>query len=169
MELNEILKQFKKIESNHEYKAKSRAVILASHQDLKTQSLWRPFLISEGRFGASLVMTSIIIVALLGGFSIKSTPDSGSFPGLDLAGIEAEAQAIDIQIQLTSLNYEEYAKPKSTKVVGALPVKKENTVANDDSALIAELKKMDGEIETEVIQPVGAEPGIDQALEVLAL
>lgn len=169
MELNELLKQFKKIESNHEYRSKSRAVVLASHQNARTQSSWKPFLISEGRFGASLVMTSIIIVALLGGFSIKTTPDSGSLPGLDLAGIKAEAQAIDIQIQLTSLNYQEYAKPKSTKAVGVAPIKKEKEVVNDDSALIAELKKMNGETEVEITQPVEADPGIDQALEALIL
>ncbi|OGY99012.1 MAG: hypothetical protein A2945_04180 [Candidatus Liptonbacteria bacterium RIFCSPLOWO2_01_FULL_52_25] len=103
MDLIKILKQFKQIEPSPDFAKRSRGIILNSRHSLRA-SMWSLF-IRNLEFGASMALAGFLIVMMVGGFSAWNTFSPFPISNLDPAGLKAEAEAIDIQIQLTYLNY----------------------------------------------------------------
>lgn len=100
-----LLKQLKNIEPDAEYRRRSRAQILAStraSQSLPLNIL--DFLVRGLEIGSAIAVTSFILILILGGFGGRGAPPHGFSP-LNLDSLKAEAEAIDIQIELTNLQY----------------------------------------------------------------
>jgi hypothetical protein len=106
MELEKILKQFKNIEADHDYVHRSRGIVLSSKLGIpKKRSVLFNIIFEGFELGSAIALTGILIVLTVGGFSIWRFISPGEISGLDIAGIRAEAQAVDIQIQLANLSY----------------------------------------------------------------
>ena len=103
MNLFETLKQMKQLVPDEQYVAKSKRAILATAQAPQKNRfvLWRVL-----ETGAAVVLGGFFIMLITGGFS-GSSPVQYSV--IDTQGLNAEAQAIDIQIQLANFAY-----PQST-------------------------------------------------------
>lgn len=105
MDLAKLLKQLKTIEADRDYTEKSRRLILASPRPANF-GFWQ-IVLKHLAATVSLTLTGILIFLILGGFSAWKTFSPLRVSSLDQAGLKAEAQAIDIQIQLTNLDYNE--------------------------------------------------------------
>ncbi len=165
MELEKILKTLKELEPSEEYTRQSKLVILATAQNkpkaIFNQPLWHWGI----RFSGSLALVSVFIILILAGFSIRKTSNYDSLPGFDIKAIKAEAQAIDIQIRLTNLDYEESMVTKSTVSKVKTGVVKKNVFGlNKELDTINNLvaSSTDGAETTTTIM------GIDEALQAVA-
>lgn len=116
MDLLKSLKKLNKIRPDQEYSIKSKLVVLNTQQLEPTPSAFRLFAISSARFSTALAIVAVFIVMVIGGFSINKAGDE-IIAGLDLRSLRAEAQAIDIQIELTRVVYEEGDKTEKTIIV----------------------------------------------------
>jgi hypothetical protein len=105
MNLFETLKQFKNIKADSSYTEKSRLVVLASpqHEPMGTRFVFGRIFGTAG----SIALAGIIVFIVAGGLSISRYFLPVSFQGIDPAALHAEAQAIDMQINLANLNYTE--------------------------------------------------------------
>lgn len=105
MELNELLKQFKRIEPDKDYSRRSLNLILYSAPARKPTLV--DMLFKSAEFGAAIALAGLLIFVIAGGFSSTNIPSPLQLSNLDPAMLKAEAQAIDMQIQLVNLNYNE--------------------------------------------------------------
>ena len=119
MNLLEILKQFKNIEPDPAFRENSRRAIFA--QDPRPfpggwsaqRTIWK---IIEA--GAAVALTGFFLLLITGAFS-GSLFGPTQYSAVDPQGLRAEAQAIDIQIQLANLNYGESAAESTMQIAGA--------------------------------------------------
>ncbi len=102
MELLETLKQLKKIEADKDYTTKSRSLILGER---KTTASFLNIFLNTIEIGASFALAGVLIFVILGGLSRVEVFKPLQITALDPATIKAEAEAIDIQIKLTDVNY----------------------------------------------------------------
>ena len=112
MDLFEILKQFKIIKPDEAFAEKSKRAILASlpieNKGMMDFFKAKHFVFRIVETGAALSLAGLFIVLITGGFS-GSSISPVQFSAIDPQTLHAEAQAIDAQIQLASLNYSEPA------------------------------------------------------------
>ena len=74
------------------------------------------------QYGSSIVATTAVVLLLLGGFSVlRIFSPLSKLSSLDAAALQAEAQAIDMQIQLTNLSYSEPIQTTTTAVSSVPP------------------------------------------------
>ncbi len=131
MNLESLLSQLKRIEPREEYAAHSRTEILSRERSVKKR-VWYFFL--QGlHAGSAIVLAGILFVLVFGGFSLIRYITPFRISSLDPATIRAEAKAIDIQIQLADLNYQE---PSHVQIVQTT----QRVFATPDAQL-AEIKK----------------------------
>lgn len=120
MELIEIVKKLKKIEANADYTRKSRQLIVSNEKNA-----WpAPYNLSEARqgrpgfsfkhfaanlfqSGSAIAMTAMLLFLVFGTFSLWKIFSPTNPVAIELTGLQAEARAIDIQIQLTNIAYQE--------------------------------------------------------------
>lgn len=124
MNLLELLKQFKTIEPDPAFSEMSRRAVLAFPPAApKRLTAWR-MAIRLVETGAALALTGFFMLLLVGGLSgSKFAPVQ--YSAIDPNGLRAEAQAIDIQIQLANVNYHEspaqaestFAAPKAAGIL----------------------------------------------------
>jgi hypothetical protein len=125
MNLLELLKQFKNIEPNPAFKEQSKRAVLASAPAMA---------VVPGGWGTQRTIWKIIetaaAVALTGFFVLLITGSLSDFAfspvqysAIDPQSLHAEAQAIDMQIQLANLNYTEpsAATQSTVQIAGAKP------------------------------------------------
>jgi len=108
MDLLKTLKKLKNIKADEGFTRKSRDLILATSRSapLNTLNIWR-IILNNFETGAALALAGLLIFMIMGGFSAWKFFSPLQISGLDQASLRAEAQAIDIQIQLTDLTYNE--------------------------------------------------------------
>lgn len=102
MDLLKLLKELKNIEPDKDFTLKSRNLILREFRPTSAepwQILW-----SNIEFGASIALMVAMVYVMLGGLSTSKVGAPLQLSNLDPANLRAEAQAIDIQIQLTNLS-----------------------------------------------------------------
>ena len=109
--MEEIFKQLKKlqmIEPDKQSTERLRALIIATEKSIRTKriSMW-DVILKNVEIGASFALAGILIITILGGFSAWRFLSPLKLSNLDTTGLKAEAQAVDIQIQLTNLDYDE--------------------------------------------------------------
>src|SRR3989344_6771265 len=123
MDFHSIFKQLQKIEPAPGYVRRSRAIILAQGEtSLLRVGLTRIFK-EVLQSGSVLALASVVLVVVLGGVSAWRVLKPG-LAALDPAGLTAEAQAIDIQLELAGVDYTELVSPESTLADPASVVKK---------------------------------------------
>lgn len=161
MEVEKILKEFKSIEPRADFSKISRATILATPRIAKRT--WGEILWPSLRFSTGALITGFVIVVIVGAFSLTGINSKVPLASLDPLTLRAEAEAIDIQIQLTVLGYENplQAINQTTTLDGVPPVKTvKNTLTVDPET---------DKAGTVGVQKAEPETTIEEALEKLSL
>lgn len=119
MELQELLKQFKNIGPDAGYTRRSRSLIVeAPMPERPLLSPWRIFTHSL-QLGSTIALVGVLLVLVLGGFSSWKFLSPFRLSSLDPSSLQAEAQAIDIQVHLTDINYVEPENQTTTAKTSA--------------------------------------------------
>lgn len=105
------LKNLQRLEADTRYREQSKAAILATPQ---RRGFWGT-VFTQLEVGASVAFAAALIIAILGGLSSWRVFAPFHAANLDTAGLKAEAQAIDAQIQFTNLTYSETTRPRYTQ------------------------------------------------------
>jgi hypothetical protein len=117
MKLSDILKQFKNIEPGAQFSERSRRQILLSPQGapMTIRGVFAFLHIIET--GAAVALAGFFILILTGSFSPTASIAPIQYSVIDPQGLHAEAQAIDMQIELADIQYPQAtstASPEST-------------------------------------------------------
>lgn len=110
MDIIELLRKLKHITPRPDFVHTSRYHVLHSSKRTRSGfSLVFRVLLRGVETGGAIVLAGIIFIFLVGGLSSPQSELLTPFrlSGLNLEGIRAEAEAIDIQIKLADLNYPE--------------------------------------------------------------
>lgn len=166
MELTELLKKLKKLEPDAGYARKSRHLIMSRRESAPREFLFGHFVSSIFQSGSAIVMTAMVLFLVFGSFSLWKLLSPGSPVAIDLAGLQAEAQAIDIQIQLANVAYRE---PDSLQnKTSTVPFADEATPSNNVPPALG--PQAEEEAKNLGLAPAGSSTGalIDEALDILA-
>ncbi|MBM3256963.1 MAG: hypothetical protein FJY98_01375 [Candidatus Liptonbacteria bacterium] len=107
MNLISTLKKLRNIEPDSHYQMRSRSVVLrATPSEPPARAVWGWFM-GNIESAASLALAGLCLFLIFAGFSIWKSFSPLGIARLDLAALHAEAEAIDIQIQLANLRYQE--------------------------------------------------------------
>ncbi len=150
----EQLKKLQAIQADKRFTERSRAMLIGTRRPLRVWDI----ILKNIELGASVALAGILIIIIFGGFSAWKFLSPLKLSNLDTTGLKAEAQAIDMQIDLTNLNYNEIisttqplsTRPKSiaapktqTSTVQIKTPEASTTTTTDDSLTIEEaLKKL---------------------------
>ncbi len=123
MNLFETIKQFKNIEPDPGFTEKSKRMVLASPQKAEPSISMRGIFIFLHTIetGAALVLVGFFILLVTGSFSGTKYLAPVQYSVIDPGGLHAEADAIDMQIQLANISYAEVsstAAESTTAMVG---------------------------------------------------
>jgi hypothetical protein len=116
MKLSDILKQFKNIQPDADFSRHSRAEILISPQNERRTMRDVFAFLHVVETGAAVALVGFFILILTGSFSPTRSIAPVQYAVIDPAGLHAEAQAIDMQIQLADIEY-----PQVTTTAAATP------------------------------------------------
>ena len=105
MDLLQLLKQLNKIEPDPEYTRRSKLAILGLPENNQKRTAWG-LVWSSIRFSTGAMVTGLVIVLIFVAFSAIKFSSPTPLAALDPITLRAEAEAIDIQIQLATLGYE---------------------------------------------------------------
>lgn len=110
MDIFEIIKKIKNIQPDESFKQESKRVILSEipfeYVNIKKIFSPRIFFLRVFETGVGVALAGLFIVIISGGFMGNSVSPM-KFSAIDPKTLQAEAQAIDIQIKLANLNYSE--------------------------------------------------------------
>jgi hypothetical protein len=120
MKLIEILKQLKNIEPDPGYVRSSREVILESTPIVPARTVWQ-VLAHSFQFGSAVALTGVLLVLVFGAFSTWKFLSPFQIASLDPSDLRAEAQAIDVQIELAKIQYSEPVKTAEAAALPAMP------------------------------------------------
>ena len=122
MNLLELLKQFKTIEPDPAFKEQSKRAVLATmpaapvaHGWSAQRTIWKII-----ETGAAVALTGFFVLLITGSLS-GSEFSPVQYSAIDPQSLHAEAQAIDIQIQLANVNYSEPAGQSTMQIAGVKP------------------------------------------------
>ncbi len=102
------LKRLQSITPDSGYTRRSRSLLVTAPITQKPLSPWR-VLVTSFQFGSAIALTAVLLIVIIGGFSAWKLISPFRLGSLDPASLQAEAEAVDIQIQLTNLAYPEKA------------------------------------------------------------
>lgn len=116
MKLFDTLRQFKKIEPDADFSRRSRTEILLTPQ-AKPRTMRGVFaFLHVIETGAAVALAGFFILILTGTFSPTRSIAPIQYAVIDPTGLHAEAQALDMQIQLANIEY-----PQVTTTVVTTP------------------------------------------------
>jgi hypothetical protein len=109
--MEHLLKQLKHLKPDEAYTLRSRNVILETlpADEVPVLTPWRVFTHSL-QFGSSIAMVGIFLILVFGGFSTWSFLSPFRLTSLDPASLRAEAEAVDIQLEIANIRYAPVAK-----------------------------------------------------------
>ncbi|HEY5220910.1 MAG TPA: hypothetical protein VIJ29_02055 [Candidatus Paceibacterota bacterium] len=116
MKLYDTLKQFKKIQPDAEFSQRTRTEILLSPQNMRPTMRGVFAFLHVLETGVAVVLAGFFILILTGSFSPTRSISPIQYSVIDPQGLHAEAQAIDMQIQLADV---EYPQTTSTAMTGS--------------------------------------------------
>lgn len=119
MNLSDILKQFKNIVPEDGYAEKSKRAILAAPQAMAVRDRGIMIFLRSLETGVALVFAGFFILLATGSFSGTKYLAPVQYSVIDPNGLHAEAQAIDIQIQLANLEYSAVASTSESTTATA--------------------------------------------------
>jgi hypothetical protein len=170
MELFETLRQFKKITPDEAYREKSKRMILA-HTPTEPLALWgfRRTVAAIFETGFAVALTVFFILIIVGKFPGQSSVGPVQLSVINPDTLKAEAQAVDIQIQLAQIAYTETTSTaESTPATTAAIAAKQPALATA-AATAASSSDASGESSTSSTEsPTSTTVSIDQALQELA-
>lgn len=105
MDLFKNLKKLQKIEPDVSYAAKSKQIVLSEKPKFLSSSVAWQLIRQSLESGLSVALVGVLLVLLLGGFSVFKSLTPLQTQNFDPSSLVAEAQNIDIQIQLADLQY----------------------------------------------------------------
>jgi hypothetical protein len=121
MKLSDLLKQFKTIEPDAEFSQRTRTEILLSPRaERRTMGGVFTFL-HMLETGAAVALAGFFIFILAESFSPTRSIGPVQYAVIDPAGLHAEAQAIDMQIQLADIEYPQVTSTAAGESVAASP------------------------------------------------
>lgn len=103
------LKNLKNIAPDSDYVRRSRSLLVAAPVTRKPLSPWR-LVVTSFQFGSAIALTAVLLLIVIGGFSAWKFVSPFRLGSLDPASLRAEAEAVDIQIELTNLAYPEISR-----------------------------------------------------------
>lgn len=119
MKLFDLLKQFKNIEPDAEFSQRARTEILLSPQVGRRTFAGVFTFLHMVETGTAVAVVGFFIFILTASFAPTSGVAPIQYAVIDPAGLHAEAQAIDMQIQLANV---EYPQVTSTAGIAGTPV-----------------------------------------------
>jgi hypothetical protein len=168
MKISDILKQFKNIQPDTEYAEKSKRALLAAPQTMAVRERGIMLFLHSLETSAALVLAGFFILLATGSFSGNKYLTPVQYSVIDPNGLHAEAQAIDIQIQLANLDYSVVASTSESTtattagtaraMARALTIKGTGTASSPSSTIAA------GDASTTAPMPLS----VDQALQALS-
>lgn len=99
-----ILSQFKRIEPQNSYMERSKGLILASSQEAMHEQVLKTHFWSGMRLGMAISLATLMLVALVGGFSYYESRTVASLSEKALAS-EAVAAAQQFNLQISDAGY----------------------------------------------------------------
>lgn len=163
MKLSDILKQFKTIEPDAQFTQRSKREVLMSPRTERPTTRAIFTFLHAIETSAAVVLAGFFILVLTGSFSGAHSIAPIQYAVIDPAGLHAEAQAIDMQIQLANIDY-----PQTTSTVGS-------TIATGTALKIAFVKPITAAalsststVPVVVTSTPSSTLSIDQALEKLS-
>ncbi len=137
MNSQEFIQKLKEILPGREYAENSKRVIFAVEQYPRWSFIGS--LTESLGTGVAIVLAGAILIMVMGGFSSLSPFNLKS---LDPAGLKAEAEAIDIQIRLSNLDYNAFARVISEKKeVSTLAISSEDKTVDSNVKLTAAIEE----------------------------
>lgn len=132
MNLLDILKQFKNIAPDPAFKESSKRAILAREPLAAVaprgwsaqRTLWRIL-----ETGVAVALTGFFVLLITGAFS-GSALAPVQYSAISPESLRAEAQAIDIQIQLANVTYAESAAESTAQIAGVKQVAPKNATSS---------------------------------------
>jgi len=121
MKLYDILKQFKNIQPDAEYSQRSRTEILLSPQSPRPTLRGVFAFLHVVETGVAVVLAGFFILILTGSFSPATSISPIQYSVIDPQGLHAEAQAIDMQIQLADVEYPQVTSTPTSGMAVASP------------------------------------------------
>lgn len=121
MKLFDILKQFKNIEPDAGFSERSKREILLSPQTERRTMRGVFAFLHVLETGAAVVLAGFFILILTNSFSPTNSIAPIQYSVIDPQGLHAEAQAIDMQIQLADIQYPQATLTSATGVLGTSP------------------------------------------------
>lgn len=114
MKITELFSQFRRIDPDPHYSEKSKRVVLASPREtVPVRERGVMVFLRALETGVALVLAGFFILLATGSFSGNKYLAPVQYAVIDPSGLQAEAQAIDIQIQLANLDYSEVTSTAS--------------------------------------------------------
>lgn len=163
MSLLTTLKKMREIQPDPHYQARSRSIVLrTAFPQPPIRAVWKWFIINI-ESAASLALAGTLLFLVFSGFSIWKSLSPLGIARPDLNALRAEAEAIDIQIQLANLSYQEstvslLAPASSPKI---LELEKESATNASNNSLSTTSSRFTDTLSTSTLS-------IDSALEKLA-
>lgn len=158
----DLLKQLKRITPDTSFSARSRIELLTQMPvRISRPSMWQLLGESVASAGA-LALVGMLLLVAVGGFSAWNVLTPLRIASLDPTGLTAEAEAIDIQIQLAGVGYTDLEASESTPAIAGAP-------AADDRQSIAthKLAQELGVAETVATTSDAKVTTLDEALDAL--
>ena len=106
MELEKILQRFKKVRPDADYAASSRRIILATVRPAKKPFGALRFILSNIQSASAIALMSFLFILIFGGFSVFKILNPFRLSSLDPVSLRAEADAIDMQLQVAGVTYD---------------------------------------------------------------
>jgi hypothetical protein len=160
----DLLKQLKRITPDASFSARSRIELLAQTPGRIVRPSFMQLIGESFASAGALALVGMLLLVAVGGFSAWNVLTPLRIASLDPTGLTAEAEAIDIQIQLADVGYADTLTAESTPAVAAGSPAAEERQAAATKKLAKELG---------IVQPVAtttdpAPTTIDDALDALA-
>ena len=105
MDFQDILQNFKRITPDADYTRRSRSLLIGTPMpERPLTSPWR-ILVHSLELGSTIALAGVLIVLFLGGFSAWRFLSPFKTASLDPSALQAEAEAVDMQIELAKIRY----------------------------------------------------------------
>ncbi len=169
MELEKLLRQLQSIKPDADCARRSRHAILGtSTRNTPVFPYLVRWVVQGFQAGSSVVLAILLFIVVVGGFSVWSAITPFNLASLDPKSLRAEAEAVDIQIQLAQIAYSEPARlAETTTPTMAMPLAPSSPIkkgVKEEALKQAKDLGLTPATSSEEIAPIG----IDEALEGLA-